>query len=117
MKSKGEIAVYRISSFRRLCSATSPGCVAKGASSVAMCERRFSTFFLMAAVSCGWVSQRSTMRMDRKRTLESVSVAEMVPRMALRGPNPSGGFFAVSIGAITTPSTLSPEASSRTGMC
>lgn len=43
---------YRISSLRRLCSATSPGRVAKSASSAAMHERRFSILFLIAMVSC-----------------------------------------------------------------
>jgi len=52
----------------------------------------------------------------RKRTLKLVSVAEMVPRMALRGPNPSGGFFTTSMGAMTAPSTVSPEDFSGTGM-
>ena len=47
---------YHISSLRRLCSATSPGRVAKSASSAAMHERRFSILFLIAMVSCkmGW---------------------------------------------------------------
>ena len=35
---------YRIRSFRRLCSATSPGGLAKRASSVVICERRPSIF-------------------------------------------------------------------------
>lgn len=47
-----------MSSPRRLCSATLPGCVAKSASSAAMLESRFSISFLTAGVPCEPVRQR-----------------------------------------------------------
>ena len=49
---------YRISPLRRLCSATSPGGVAKSVSSAAMRERMFWILFLTARVSCGYIRQR-----------------------------------------------------------
>ena len=52
---------YRISSLRRLCSATSFGGVAKSSFSVAMRERRISIFLLMTKVSCRWVHQRTNL--------------------------------------------------------
>ena len=113
----GYIAAYRMSSARRLCSATSPGRVAKCASSVAILERRFSTLFLTAPVACEWVRQRRTTITDRERTLESVSAAEMVLRAVLRGLNPSGGSFATSMGSVTALSAMFPAASSGTGRC
>lgn len=56
---------YRISSFRRLCSVTSPGRVAKSASKAAIRERRFSITLLMAAVSCKRIGQRSASNGNR----------------------------------------------------
>ena len=38
---------------------------------------------------------------------------EMVTRTALREPNPSGGSFATSMGALTAPSTVFPDAFSE----
>lgn len=55
---KGAITTYRINSFRRLCSSTSPGSVAKSASSVAICGRRFSILFPTGTASCGCIGQR-----------------------------------------------------------
>ena len=46
------IAAYRINSFRRLCSATSPGGVAKSVPSVVIRERRPPILFLTTKVSC-----------------------------------------------------------------
>jgi len=45
---------YCITAFRRLCSTTWPGSIAKSDSSGAMCERMISIVFLTATVSYRW---------------------------------------------------------------
>ena len=52
------ITMYHISSRRCLCSATSPGRVAKSASSADICEMRFSIRFLTTTVSCRPIRKR-----------------------------------------------------------
>ena len=57
--SKEEITTYRMRSFRRRSSSTSPGGVAKRSSSTTIRERRSSILFMIAAISCSWIRQRS----------------------------------------------------------
>jgi len=57
MDSKEEITPYRISSALHLCSATSPGSVAKSCSSAVIWDRRPSILFLRTVFAYRWVSQ------------------------------------------------------------
>ena len=57
--SKAEIATYPMRSLLRLCSATSPGGVAKRASSPTIRDRRSSISFPLLTISCKCVRQGS----------------------------------------------------------
>ena len=57
-ESKGGIMTHLIRSLRRFCSSTSPGSVAKHASSATIRESWFSISSPIAVASCRWVRQR-----------------------------------------------------------